>query len=185
MATRAEKAFCMLENAQTQFIMKVQRRFRPKFGKDPPVKNSIKQWYEKFHLDGCLCIAKRTGRPDPSEEREERVREAFQRSTRKSTNRASLGLDIPQPTVWRILRKRLQVKPYRLQLLQALTDEDKTRRLQFCTGMLQHLEEYGFAANLIFSHEATFHLYGKVNRHNVRIRGTENPKATIEHIRKN
>jgi hypothetical protein len=50
-----------------------------------------------------------------------------------------------------------------LQLLQALTDENKTRRLQFCTDMLHHLEEYGFAEKLIFSDEATFHLYGKVN----------------------
>jgi hypothetical protein len=36
---------------------------------------------------------------------------------------------------------------------------------------------------LIFSDEATFRLYGKVNRHNVRIWGTENSHATIEHIR--
>jgi hypothetical protein len=70
-----------------------------------------------------------------------------------------------------------------LQLLQALTDEDKPRRLQFCTDMLQHMEEYGFAAKLIFSDEATFHLYGKVNRHNVRIWGSETPHTTSEHIR--
>jgi hypothetical protein len=44
------------------------------------------------------------------------------------------------------------------------------------------LEEYGFAEKLIFSDEATYHLYGKVNRHNVRVWGTENPHATIEHI---
>jgi hypothetical protein len=52
--------------------------------------------------------------------------------------------------VWRILRKRLWVN--------RLTDEDKIRRLQLCTDMLQHLEEYGFAEKLIFSDEATFHL---------------------------
>jgi hypothetical protein len=46
--------------------------------------------------------------------------------------------------------------------------------------MLQHLEEYGFAEKLIFSDEATLHLYKKVNRYNVRIWGTENPHATIE-----
>jgi hypothetical protein len=128
----------------------LQRRFRTKFGKDlGSIKNSIKQWYEKLQRDGCLCIAKRTARPDPSVERVERVREAFQRSPGKSTNRASLELDILQPTVWRILSKRLRVKPYRQQLQQDLTDEDKTRRVQFCTDMLQHLEENGFAQELI------------------------------------
>ena len=40
--------------------------------------------------------------------------EAFQRSPRKTTNRASRELGIPQSTLWRILRKRLRVKPYRL-----------------------------------------------------------------------
>jgi hypothetical protein len=59
MVTRAEKAFCVLEYARTQSIVTVQRRFRTKFGKDPPAKNSIKQWYQKFQRDGCLCITKR------------------------------------------------------------------------------------------------------------------------------
>jgi hypothetical protein len=45
------------------------------------------------------------------------------------------------------------------------------------------LEKYGFAEKLIFSDEATFHLYGKVNRQCAHIWGTENPNATIEHIR--
>jgi hypothetical protein len=53
MATRAEKAFCVHEYARTQSIVTVQRCFRTKFGKDPPVKNSIKQWYEKLQRDGC------------------------------------------------------------------------------------------------------------------------------------
>jgi hypothetical protein len=52
MATQVGKAFCVLEYARTQLIVKEQRRFRTKFGKDPPVKNSINQWYEKFLRDG-------------------------------------------------------------------------------------------------------------------------------------
>jgi hypothetical protein len=62
MATRAEKAFCVLEYAQTQSIVPVQRRFRTKFGEHPAAKNSIKQWYEKCQRDACLCIEKRPGR---------------------------------------------------------------------------------------------------------------------------
>jgi hypothetical protein len=48
--------------------------------------------------------------------------------------------------------------------------------------MQHHLEEDCFPGNLIFSDEATFHLHGKVNRHNVRIWGTEKPHVAIEHI---
>jgi sulfur relay (sulfurtransferase) DsrC/TusE family protein len=46
-----EEAFCVLEYARTESIVTMLRRFRTKFGKDPPVRNSIKQWYEKFDRD--------------------------------------------------------------------------------------------------------------------------------------
>jgi hypothetical protein len=41
------------------------------------------------------------------------------------------------------------------------------------------LEDEDFAAKLIFSDEATFHLSGEVNRHNVRLWGTANPRALV------
>ena len=64
----------------------------------------------KFQQSGCLCAAKRSGRPGPSAETVERVREAFVRSPQKSTTRASRELQMSQSSVWRILRKRLRVK---------------------------------------------------------------------------
>jgi hypothetical protein len=43
------------------------------------------------------------------------------------------------------------------------------------------MENYdNLLSKLIFSDEATFHLSGKVNRHNVRVWGSENPHATLE-----
>ena len=39
-----------------------------------------------------------------------RIQESFERSPRKSTRRASRELGIPQPTVWRVLRRRLLFK---------------------------------------------------------------------------
>ncbi|GFG35807.1 hypothetical protein Cfor_03971 [Coptotermes formosanus] len=90
---------------------------------------------------------------------------------------------MPQSSVWRILPKRLGVKGYRLQLLQALNPQDHNLPFHFCVDFQQRLEEDGFAEKLAFSDEATFHACGKVNRHNVRIWGTENPHATMEHVR--
>ncbi|PSN38177.1 hypothetical protein C0J52_15049 [Blattella germanica] len=50
--------------------------------------------------------------------------------------------------------------------------------------MLHHMaEDDDFSNKLIFSDEATFFLRGKVNRHNVRIWGTENPRVYVEHTR--
>ena len=92
----------------------------------------------------------------------ERIRESFQRSPQKSTARASRELGIPQTIVWRVLRKRLQMYPYRLMMLQHLRREDHTKRLQFCVSF-QVLcgDDDNFLKRLRFSDKATFHVSGK------------------------
>jgi hypothetical protein len=55
-----------------------------------------------------------------AEENVHQIPEAYQRSPRKSTRRAGRELTIPHLTVWRVLRQHLLMKPYRLQLVQAL-----------------------------------------------------------------
>jgi hypothetical protein len=44
------------------------------------------------------------------------------------------------------------------------------------------MEEDGFVERLI-SDEATFHIIGKVNRHNIRMWGTEQPHEQVQHQR--
>ena len=149
---------------------------------EPPTDKTIRESYMKFQQSCCLRAAKRTGRPGPSAETLERVRETFVRSPQKSIHRASRELQIPQSSVWPILRRGLHVKGYRMQLLQALNPQDHNLHLHFCVDFQQRLEEDRFAEKLVFSDEATFHLCGKVNRHNVRIWGTENTHATMEHV---
>ena len=110
----------------------------------------------------------------------ERFRETFTRSPRKSTTRASLELQMPQQTVWKSLRKRLRMIPYKLQLVQALSCDDKWVRFSFCMSMqLWNEEDDDFFNRLIFGDESSSHLSGKVNKHNVRIWGTENPKELV------
>jgi hypothetical protein len=87
---------------------------------------------------------------------------------------------MPQTTVWRVLRKLLQMRPYCLQLMHALTPADHVARSNFSIEMLVAHNEF---LCLVFSDEATFHLSGKVNRHNVHIWRTENPRATVQHER--
>ena len=115
-----------------------------------------------------------------SEQVVDRVRESFLRSPRKSTCRASRKLKVPQSTVSKILRKRLRLLPYKLQLVQKLHPEDKETRHAFCGNLQELMENDDLLARIIFSDEATFHLRGKVNGYNVRIRGSENPHATLE-----
>ena len=56
-------------------------------------------------------------------------------------------------------------------LLQKLQSDDHHRGTTFCTELQALMEEDGFFERLIFSDECTFHVCGKVNRHNVRIWG--------------
>ena len=62
---------------------------------EPPTDKTIREWYMKFQQSGCLCTAKRKGRPEPSAETVERVRETFVSSPQKSKYRASRELQMP------------------------------------------------------------------------------------------
>ena len=110
---------------------------------EPRMDKTNLEWYMKFQQSGCLCAAKRTGRPGLSAETVESVQETFVRSPQKSTHRASRELQMPQSSVWRILRKRLRAKGYGLQLLQALNTQDHSLRFYICVDFQQRLEEDG------------------------------------------
>ena len=184
MSTEQQKAFCVLRFEKCESVITVQRDFRRKFNIEPPTAQSIRRWHKTFQETGCLCKGKSSGRPRTSDENVEQIRESFVKSPQKSVRQASRELAIPPTTVWRVLRRRLRLKPYRIQLLQALHDGDMQKRIEFCTFVLDKCEEIEqFFYRIIFSDEATFHLNGKVNRHNVRIWGLENPRVVVEHER--
>lgn len=183
--TGAERARCVLLFHETNSATSVQRRFRNEFGKDPPSRPTIYSWYNNFVQSGCsVPHSKSPGRPSVSDAVVEQVRESFARSPKKSTRRASRETGIPQKTVWRVLRKRLHLKPYRFTMVQQITDQDKVARAEFCDKMLNVIEEdETFLNSIIFSDESTFHISGNVNTHNCRIWGSENPRETLEHVR--
>jgi len=173
--------FCVHEFIKTESATAVQRAFRLRFNIQPPTRKSICRWNHQFEQICCLCKGKSSGRPRVSEENVRRIQESFERNPRKSTRTESRELGISQPTVWRVLRRHLLFKPYRLQLVQALRPNDKRKSVEFCDRMLQNMEVDTLLPRLIFSDETTFHLSGKVNRHNVRIWGLQNPQEALEH----
>lgn len=124
------------------------------------------------------------GRQRVSDEKVENVRKAFIRSPRKSIRRASRELQMPRATVHKVLRKRLRLCAYKVQILQELKPEDKPRRHSFACDMLDRIDrDPNFLTNIMFSDEATFHVSGAVNRHNVRIWGSQQPHSVMEHVR--
>jgi hypothetical protein len=113
MVTSGEhKSFCVPDFHVNESVMSVKRNFRTKFGKDPLSGKSVRKWYLQFKDTGCICKRKST-----EVESVKCVCTSFIRSPQKSTYRASRELCILQKTVWRVLWKHLQIKPYHLQLL--------------------------------------------------------------------
>ncbi|PSN51130.1 hypothetical protein C0J52_21619 [Blattella germanica] len=150
---------------------------------NPPNEWNIRRSYRQFQDIGCVCKEKSPGRPRVSEVNVERIQTAFQSSPIKSTRRASQELQLPTTTIWRVLRRRLVMRPYKLQLLQALRQDDKRKRMAFCNENQNAIDsDNTFAERIVFSDEATFHVSGKVNKHNVRIWGLQNPHEHIEHV---
>ena len=62
----------------------------------------------------------------------------------------------------KILRKRLQLYSYKLQLVQNLQPDDPSKRLAFCDDLLNRMEtDQDLSKRVIFSDEATFFLIRK------------------------
>ena len=176
MTTAQEKAQCLSWFIETKSDVQTQRNYRSKYGRDPPLRPL---WHNKFMETGTVFDARRSGRPRTSEENIERVRQAFQRSPMKSIRTTARQLDLPRATVHKVLHKNLRLFAYEVQMLQALQPNDMPRQKEFAVNMLQRIsEDEAFLKRVCFSDDATFHVSGKLNKHNVRIWGSENPHAT-------
>ena len=71
-------------------------------------------------------------------------------------------------SVRRILYSDLSLHPYKLQVVHALSDQDREMRLQFCHQFVGILTDNPDLLNeLLMSDEAHFHLHGTVNNPNL------------------
>jgi hypothetical protein len=132
MAALGEKSFYVLEYHTCKSVVTVQRAFRAKYAKDLPTDKTIRAWYKQFTETGCLCKQKSSGHPLTTEDDIEWVWTSFLHSPKKSTDAAAKELSMSKTTVWRVVHKRLVFKPYRIQMVQQLSDEDHRCRLNFC-----------------------------------------------------
>ena len=83
----------------------------------------------------------------------------------------------------RILHKRLNLYAYKVQILQELKPNDESKCKVFALEMLSRIEDdEDYLKKVIVTDKACFHVSEKVNRHNARIWGSENPHVVIEQI---
>jgi hypothetical protein len=80
---------------------------------------------EKLVNTGCICKGKSSGRPRTSAEQLIVFGRLIGDVQGSQSTRASRKLNAPQPRMWKILQKRLALRPYRLQVLQHITPNDR------------------------------------------------------------
>lgn len=169
-------------------VRDVQRSFRTEFG-DPhrvPGRELIVGCHARLLATGSVL----PGRPGPKRgaparpkrtlSTEARVLEAYRRSPEKSLRQGEKELGLSKDSIARILHDK-NMKPYKIQILQALNEEDVDRRLEFAEQQLAVMaEDDTYLDRVIFSDEAIFTLHGGVNKQNVRYWADENPRFFTE-----
>ena len=178
MLTTQERIYVVLEYHSQQSVVAVQRKWQKDFSTIPPSDKTITSLYKKFKDTGSVLDKERSGRNKVIDD--EKVIEHFENQSSSSIRRASTQLDISVGSICIVLHKR-GMKPYRLRVLQQLSEEDFCSRKEMCDNLLQlHQENNSFLFNVFWSDEATFHLNGCVNRHNCIIWAQENPNNITE-----
>jgi transposase len=150
MATVQQKVDCFLWLAELKSVTRVQRKFRLEHGGSAPSYNSIMKWDRRLRENGSVSNQKSPGRPRTSSEDEERIRQAFLRSQRKSIRTASRQLHLSHNTVYDVVHKSLHLRAYKLQLRQHIKPADRDCRKNFSEKMLQKIDSNETFLNSVF-----------------------------------
>ncbi|KAG0417933.1 hypothetical protein HPB47_005249 [Ixodes persulcatus] len=115
-------------------VATAQRIFLNAFHKHPPSRPTVLTWADSFasreDFEKKNPVSKRESLLK-NEELMEAVPAVFESDPQLSTRRAARLFGISEKSVRRILRKNC-LRPYRMQVVQALHDGDNVRRLEFC-----------------------------------------------------
>lgn len=90
-------------------------------------------------------------------------------------------LNLCPSTLWKVLRKDLGLRAYKIQLVQELKPHDHRSRRTFGEWAEGNIAiDPQFHLKILFSDEAHFWLNGYVNKQNCRIWSDDNPQAIVE-----
>ena len=159
----------------------VRRKLQVEFGKNTPTEVCIKATFDRFCATGTVEDRDHSGRPSKiTEQMIEEVHDVVQNQPQSSVRAVATACSIPKTTAHRIMKEYLLLKPYKVQFVQQLYEEDLQDRIDMCKTLIPMLQDKNIEENIFFSDEATFYLNGLVNKHNVRYWSEDNPHETIE-----
>lgn len=181
-----QRIFVLKEYLKTEYsYTRMRRDFQTKFNvKEGPSRHMVTNLIEKFERTGSVAddLVGNVGRPSTArtEENIASVKAAIDQSPRKSIRKIAAKTGIKPTNVHRILRKDLELFPYKIQTVTPLTPDDKTKRENFANDMLFRKENSEISFDKIFfTDEANFHTNGYVNKQNWRFWGTARPEIAV------
>lgn len=166
----------------TEAIRKFSTAKNIKRASEAPSRSTVTDLVAKFHSTGSVADMERPGRPSLQEMRSTAVQQVVdEHNGQVSSVAISRETNIPQSSVLAILHQQLHLYPYRIHLLQSITDADKQHRLEFANDfLLRHNNDSHFIGRILWTDEAHFHLNGEINTWNCRIWAKENPNESLE-----
>jgi transposase len=145
--------------------------------REPISKSTVVRTVQRFEVTGCCRDKLRSGRPKSASSDEKKLETLlhFVQNPHLSLRKAATQVDVCFKSIDNIL-KTSNFHPYKITLVQELSEDDFDRRLEFCEVMMQkHEENNKFFNQIVFTDEATFMLNGSLNRHNCRYWADQNP----------
>ena len=136
---------------------------------------------EVFRETGSVTHKKGAGRPRVrTEEVIKDVRQRMEEEPTKPLKRLSQEIRHSYGTCQTIVKRDLNMHPYKMQSYQALLSADHPRRLAYCHWFVNNLMNDDLLNLTFFSDEAWFHLSGYINSQNMRMWSTDKPHIFIE-----
>lgn len=148
---------------------------------NPISRGTVARIVQRFTETHSVKNRPRSGRPvTVDEDKKLDVMQSFVENPHLSMRGAALEHSISHTSVKTILHTN-KYKPFKVHLVQELSEDDFDRRVEFCDIMMRKLDEEPRLINrIIFSDEATFMTNGTVNRHNCRYWSDVNPHWYME-----
>ncbi|GFW19428.1 DUF4817 domain-containing protein [Trichonephila clavipes] len=160
---RALRPFYRRQNRPSeQLIRLTMERFRTTF---TLIDNSHPQRRRTVRTEEAISTVERSIEEDPNE----------------SIRHLAQELDLCPSTLWKILRKDLGLRAYKIQLVQELNPNDHQARRRFVEWAQNEIAVVpDFHKRILFSDKAHFWLNGYVNKQNCRIWSEANPQVYVE-----
>jgi hypothetical protein len=137
-----------LQNGEWVYsINACKKEFFGKFSNDIVEANliaHIRRIVDRLVATGSVEKGKSVGRPPVNEEIVEDLRQRIEQSPKTSLRKLSLQADVPLSTCQKIVRKNLNLYPYKITTLQELRPDDSERRLEYCNWFLNNLNDDRF-----------------------------------------